>query len=480
MTKVLIVDDEQDMLILLKRIIAENFPCEINAINDPTQVARLLAKNRFDMVFTDLKMPVQDGIQVLQTVKEKYPDTVVVIITAYGTIDSAIEATRKGAFDYITKPFRKKSIVQTVEQAFKWQGLQRENVYLREKLEGASCYLAIIGNSLPMQRVFDQIRNVADTTATILITGESGTGKELAARAIHAQSSRKGEPFVTVNCSAVPESLIESELFGHMKGSFTGAFRDKKGLVEEADHGTLFLDEAGDLSLVTQVKLLRLLQEGEFKVVGDNRTRRVDIRFVSATNQNLEAKIKKGEFREDLYYRLNVINVHLPSLRERVDDIPLLAQHFLKKYSILNKKDVAKFSKDAMDYLIHRDWPGNIRELENVIERGVIMAGSDVMQLSELVSPRQGLGPVAAIPSGSTETIFVMPFKEAKDKLIEEFEVQYITKALTRHAGNVSRAAEESGLKRQYLHRLMREQNLDSRIFKKTISSKKESEPEER
>jgi len=287
------------------------------------------------------------------------------------------------------------------------------------------------------------------------------------ARAIHLHSLRKEKTFTPVDCSTIPESLIESELFGHLRGSFTGAHKDKKGLVEETNHGTLFLDEIGDLSLVMQVKLLRLLQEGEYKVVGDTRIRKTDIRFIAATNQNLLEKIRKGEFREDLYYRLNVINIQLPPLRHRKDDIPLLAQHFLHKYSVLNGKKVNGFSREAMSFLLRQEWPGNIRELENVIERGVILTSGETITDTDLSLPGQLPLTPSDLSLAPTEAIFSLPFKEAKDKLLEEFQSQYIARALDRNAGNVSHAAREVGLKRQYLHRLMKETRVDAKIYKK-------------
>jgi two-component system response regulator AtoC len=313
-----------------------------------------------------------------------------------------------------------------------------------------------------------QIDRVAKTSATVLITGESGTGKELVARAIHTHSPRRDKPFIPINCSTIPEPMIESELFGHLRGSFTGALRDKKGLVEEANHGTLFLDETGDLSLPMQVKLLRLLQEGEYKAVGANVIRKVDIRFIGATNQNLQEKIRNGEFREDLFYRLNVFNIHLTPLRERTEDIPLLCQHFLQKYCLLHGKRVSGFSGRVMAHLVSQEWPGNVRQLENTIERGVIMAAGEELRLSDILTMApEAQGPCGTSPFETGEAIFKLPFKEAKDRLIEEFETQYLTKVLARHSGNVSQAARESGVKRQYLHRLIRDNKLDSRSFKK-------------
>jgi len=473
--KILVIDDEKDMLVLLKRILSGKTPHLVEVTDDPLQVDELLEKNHYDIVMTDLKMPQRDGIQVLELVKEKNQDTAVIIMTAYGTIESAIEATRKGAFDYITKPFRKERILHIVEQAMKWQHLQKENTYLREQLEGQSLFPALIGTSSAMQRLHSQIDRVAKTSATVLITGESGTGKELVARAIHNHSLRKEKPFIPISCSTIPESIIESELFGHLRGSFTGALRDKKGLVEEAGQGTLFLDEIGDLSPVLQVKLLRLIQEGEYKAIGSNTIRKVDIRFITATHQNLPERIRNGEFREDLYYRINVINIHLPPLRERLEDIPLLAHNFLQKYNLLHNKKIEKLSREVTDHLMQRDWPGNVRELENVIERGVIMGLGNVLQVSDLTISAPAFCPYPP-PNGVTvaapnEEIFSLPFKEAKDKLIDEFQTQYISKVLAKHAGNVSQAARESGLKRQYLHRLMRDTNVDAKAYKKSETS---------
>ncbi|MHC1742497.1 MAG: sigma-54-dependent transcriptional regulator [Syntrophobacteraceae bacterium] len=469
--KILVIDDEKDMLLLLQRILSDKTSYQVTLTDDPTRVVDLLKESTFDVVFTDLKMPNINGIQVLEAVKAKDPGIAVILMTAYGTIESAIEATRKGATDYITKPFRKERILHVLEKALQWQGLQRENNYLREKLEGRSLFPTLIGSSAAMRLLQDQIDRVARTTATVLITGESGTGKELVAHAIHALSLRKDKPFVPINCSTIPETMIETELFGHLRGSFTGALRDKKGLIEEANQGTLFLDEIGDLSLTLQVKLLRLIQEGEYKVVGSNTLRKVDIRLIAATHQPLVEKIRKGEFREDLYYRLNVINIRLPPLRERRTDIPLLCRHFLQKYSVLHGKKVNGFSARAMDYLMKREWPGNVREIENTVERGVIMATDDAVDLPDVLGlerPVEGSSSDPSCPTLAADEIFTMPFKEAKDKLMEEFQAQYISKILAKHSGNVSQAAKESGIKRQYLHRLMRDTQVDSKSFKKT------------
>ncbi|MCE5335788.1 MAG: sigma-54 dependent transcriptional regulator [Desulfobacteraceae bacterium] len=472
MPAILAIDDEQDMLALLKRIISDKTSYHVGTLDDPLKLTDLLRVNTYDVVLTDLKMPGKSGIEVLEEVKRKSPQTAVVIMTAYGTIDSALDATRKGAFDYVTKPFRKERILRVIEQALSWQSLQQENKLLREELEAKTYFPTLIGTSQPMLAMQKQIEKVARTSATVLITGESGTGKELVARALHANSARSNRQFIPIDCSTIPESIIESELFGHAKGSFTGALRDKKGLVEEADGGTLFLDEIGDLNPAMQVKLLRLLQEGEFKVVGSNAIRKTDIRFIAATNQDLAAKISRGEFREDLFYRLNVINMQVPPLRERREDIPLLVTHFLDKYNSLHHKQIKKMSPDAMQYMLAGAWHGNVRELENLVERGVIMASGEILEIGDfgILSEPPGNTRLPNLGGREADDLFAMPFKEAKDIVLEQFQTEYIAKALTRNEGNVSQAARESGLKRQYLHRLMRETNLSSRTFKKNPS----------
>lgn len=470
MPAILVVDDEPDMLALLRRIISERTEYEVDLLQDPLKVSESLTRKNYDVVLTDLKMPGKNGIEVLQEVKAKSNQTAVIVMTAYGTIDSAIDATRKGAFDYITKPFRKERILHIVEQALGWQRLQNENILLRQKLEEKSGSPPMVGTSPAMRTLLKNLERVAKTSATVLITGESGTGKELVARAIHRGSLRAAQQFIPIDCSTIPETIIESELFGHVRGSFTGAIRDKKGLVEEANQGTLFLDEIGDLALAMQVKLLRLLQEGEYKAVGANVIRKVDIRFIAATNQNLGEMIKSGDFREDLFYRLNVFNIHIPPLRDRLEDIPLLAAHFLAKYTNQYGKDIRRISSEAMKILMSRNWPGNVRELENVIERGIILGTGPSLESMDLEMPSHTS---AEMPEGmpevieTSEELFSMPFKEAKDKLIERFQTEYISKVLSRNEGNVSQAARESGLKRQYLHRLMRETSIDSKSFKK-------------
>jgi DNA-binding NtrC family response regulator len=460
--RILIVDDEIDMLELLKRIIEDKTSYQVVITPDPLAVPQILEENIFDLVITDLRMPGQSGLELLQIIREKDDQIPIVILTAFGTIESAVEAMQKGAFSYITKPFKKEEILLTIDKAFNFQRLTKENISLRNQLEEKLKFPFLIGKSPLMEKVYQRIMQVARASATVLITGESGTGKELAAKTLHFHSQRKEKNFVAINCSAIPETLIESELFGHLKGSFTGAIRDKKGLVEEADRGTLFLDEIGDLNLVMQTKLLRLLQEGEYKPVGSSKTLIADIRFIAATNQDLMEKVGKKEFREDLFYRLNVIQIVLPPLRERKEDILILAQHFLEKYCRFNQKEIRGIASEALEVLIRRDWPGNIRELENVIERGVILSRTDTLHLSDLFPEDQPM----SFPFRIQENIFLSPFKEAKENILNNFHIEYIRRVLAKHGGNVSLAAKECGLKRPYLHRLMRDNDIKSKNYR--------------
>lgn len=462
-SRILIVDDERDMLALLRRIITEKTEHEVMTEHDPLKAIELINTEPFDLVITDLKMPNMDGIALLDEIKRIQPSSNVIIMTAYATIETAVEATRKGAFDYIAKPFRKERILLTISRALEWQALARENIALRRSLEQEKMLPTIVGSSPAMMSILDRIKHVAKSMATILIQGESGTGKELAAKAIHVYSDRRDKAFVIVNCTAIPEQIIESELFGHKKGAFTGAWKDKKGLVDEANQGTLFLDEIGELNTVMQAKLLRLLQEGEYKPVGGLNTKHADIRFVAATNHDLRQRIAEKKFREDLFYRLNVISFRLPELSERREDIPLLVHHFVEKYSKINNKKIRDVEPQAMSMLMARDWQGNVRQLENVVERGVILCRSAQIRLEDLATDITQTGPLPY----SNETIYRLPFREAKEAVIKTFHRQYIHAILQQNRGNISRAAEQAGLQRQYLHRIMKNEKIDAEVFKK-------------
>ena len=460
--RILIVDDEKDMLALLKRIISEETEHEVVTETDPVRALELFKEKPFDLVITDLKMPKMDGIKLLESIKKVSPDIAVVILTAFATIETAVEAIRKGAYDYITKPFRRERILLTVEKVMKWQEMVRENLSLRQALADKGSSPLMVGSTPVLKELLERVRQVAPTMATVLITGASGTGKELVARAIHQHSLRATRKFITVNCTAIPEQVIESELFGHLKGSFTGAWKDKRGLVEEANEGTLFLDEIGDLNPNMQTKLLRLLQEGEYKPVGSVNTRKADIRFIAATNHNLKTDISEKRFREDLYYRLNVIHIELPTLKERKQDIPLLSYHFLKKYAQVNQKDIQEISPEAMQALVSRDYPGNVRELENIIERGVIFCNTTTLTLRDLNLDAEG----ESLYPHLSEEIAQLSFKEAKDRMISLFHNQYIMSLLRQSGGNISKAADTAGIQRQYLHRLMKEAGIEADQFK--------------
>jgi DNA-binding NtrC family response regulator len=462
--KILVVDDEKDMLVLLSRYITEETDYQVKTQNDPVTALAVFKQELFDLVIMDLKMPKMGGLDLLRQIKKIRPDTSAIIMTAYATIETAVEAIQEGAYDYITKPFRRERILLTIDKALQWRRMIFENMALREELVQKDATRPLLGSSDAIKSIIQQIRQVAPTTATVLITGPSGTGKELAARAVHHFSLRKANPMITVNCTAISENVIESELFGHVKGAFTGAWKDKKGLVEEADGSTLFLDEIGDLGLSMQTKLLRLLQEGEYKPVGSTRTRQADIRFVAATNHDLEADIKNGTFREDLYYRLKVICLHMPGLDRRPDDIPLLARHFMKKYALLYQKNIAQISDTALKHLEAYTFSGNVRELENMIERGVIFCRTTALEPEDIFP---GAGVPADSPAGDiSEDILEMPFREAKEAALTLFYNQYIKNALTHSSGNISRAAEKAGIQRQYLHRLIKEAGLDAEGFK--------------
>jgi len=454
MSKVLVIDDEKDMLTLLKRIINGEAGHEVTTHSDPFKALAELQAGAFDLVLTDLKMPKMNGIQVLERAKAVHPDMPVVIMTAYGTIENAVDAIRKGAFDYITKPFRRERILITTDKALQWHDLLKENQRLRilaEKSEGSR---ELITNSPLMLKVIERIRQVGPTMGTVLITGASGTGKELAARAIHRHSLRREEKLITLNCAAMPPEIMESELFGHVKGAFTGAHKDTKGVVEEAHKGTLFLDEIGELNPRLQTRLLRLLQHGEYKPVGSSMTKTADLRFIAATNRNLAEAIRERRFREDLYYRLNVIRIELPGLKERSEDIPLLSYHFLAKYSRINKKEIRALSPEAIDALKHYNYTGNVRELENIIERGVIFCQGDELTLQDLCIENAG-GIGEYLPRNTD--VFSLPFKEAREAVLKRFYRAYIESQLEKSGGNVSQAAEASGIQRQYLHRLIKD-----------------------
>jgi len=400
---------------------------------------RLFEKDTFDAVITDITMPGMSGMEVLAKVRQRVPSIPVIVITAYGTIESAVEAMKRGAFDYITKPFNRDELRLTLEKAIKMRRLEKENVELRAEVTDRYCFESIIGSSEKMKEVLDLAGRVAASDASLLITGESGTGKELLAKGVHFNSRRANGPFVAVNCAAIPEALIESELFGHVKGSFTGAVRDKEGKFELADGGTLFLDEIGDLRIDLQAKILRALQEREVDRIGGGKPVSVDVRVIAATNKDIERAVKEGAFREDLYYRLNVITLFIPPLRERKEDIPVLAGHFLKKF---NTEADVRMDASALSVLMAYGWPGNVRELENVIERASVLKRGLLITREELPEKLKKEN------MGVEDIILNIPEQGIS---LEELEKKLIIKALEKHKGNQTRAAEFLGITRPTL-----------------------------
>jgi len=422
MPKILIVDDDPEILEIIAGVLKEG-GYVVDTASSGTGAIKHIDDEFYDLVVTDLKMPEVDGMMVLRHVVDRSPDTICIILTGYGTIDGAVEAIKTGAFDYITKPVKPGEILIVVEKALRYRYLERENILLRRQLRKKYRFENFVGDSEPIQKVFELIEKVSDTDSTVLITGESGTGKELIAKAIHYNSDRRDNPMVVINCGAIPEELLESELFGHEKGAFTGAHKSRIGRFELADGGTIFLDEIGDMSPNLQVKLLRVLQEQKFERVGSTRTIQTDIRIIAATNQDLIGAANNGTFREDLYYRLNVIPIEVPPLRERRSDILLLVDFFLKKFNEEKQKHTKGFTPETMDTLIQYDWPGNVRELENLVERVVILTNSDEIGLDDL--PESVREDVRAIESAET----TIP-KHGFDNAVEEYEKKLILKAL--------------------------------------------------
>jgi DNA-binding NtrC family response regulator len=413
-----------------------------------------IIKKNYDLIVSDLKMPKMTGLELFDAVKDASVDSTFIIITAFGTIPSAVDAVKKGIYDYIPKPFTPDEVRIPVRRALEKRRLERENVVLRSQLETRYSFQSIIGNSPEIRETFRIMRHAASSESNVLVTGESGTGKELVARAIHSNSVRARRKFVTVNCGAIPDGLIESELFGHVKGSFTGAVADKKGLVEEADKGTLFLDEIGELSPPLQVKLLRVLQEGDFTRIGDTQTRRVNVRVVAATNKDLKKAIVDKLFREDLYYRLNVIPIELPPLRRRQDDVPLLVNHFIEKHKARTpEKNITGIARDAMQALLSYHFPGNVRELENSIEYAIAFTAGPVIKRDDLpkyILEEKKLGHDA-------QKIPIMPLKDAKGR----FEKGLIIAALVESGGNISEAARLLNVHRQNLQQKIRLLGID-------------------
>jgi DNA-binding NtrC family response regulator len=449
---ILILDDDPDITESWMRVLAcMGYRCL--GTTNPQAALRLLESERPDLLLTDLRMPEIDGMEMLRRAREIDPQLPVVMLTGHASLESAVAAIKGGAFDYLSKSFSNDQLKIRVERALNKRRLELENLNLREQLRGSLGFENIVGTSSPLRQVLELVRKAARSDANILILGESGTGKELVARAIHANSTRAAQPFVTVDCASLPENLLESELFGYEKGAFTGAMATKRGLMETAQRGTLFLDELGELPLGLQVKLLRALQERQIRRVGGTRQVDVDIRIVSATNRDLRTLTSAGKFREDLYYRVNVIDIALPPLRERADDIELLATTFLRRYGRTDGVDFKGFDSQAMLALQVYGWPGNVRELQNVVERACALADSDQITLRDLPQHLRTPGSASERPAAAENGNLTL--KEAKDRWIGQLEATYLTNLLERQAGNVSQAARKAGVDRKTLHRLL-------------------------
>jgi len=448
METILIVDDEKNYLVILEALLApEGY--EIITEDNTVNALRLIREADLDLVITDMRMPGMNGMELLEEAKKIDPELPVIMMTAYGTIEKAVEAMKKRAYDYITKPFRNEELKLTVKKALEFYRLKKENRLLSDALSDRYKYGNIIGKSQPMLKIYEMIGKVAPSKASVMITGPSGTGKELIAKAIHYNSPRKNRPFISINCGALTETLLESELFGHERGAFTGAVAMKKGRFELADGGTLFLDEVGEMSPSLQVKLLRVLQEMEFERVGGTKTIKVDVRILAASNRRLKEDVDKGIFREDLFYRLNVVHIEVPPLKERVEDIPFLVAHFVEKFRSSNKKKI-ELAPEVWKALYTYPWPGNIRELENTIERAMVMSSDESITLKDLPD---------YVISQEEETIDldkIVPLNLALAKALDQIEERLISRAL-KHSNNVqSRAAEMLGITRHAMHYKMK------------------------
>lgn len=460
---ILIVDDQRDMLGFLERLLLSELNAEVHTATDASKALAIIADQPADVVVTDIRMPEMDGLELLKRIKKTNAEAIVIIMTAYGSIEKAVEALKLGAYDFITKPFDENHLLHTIKKALDHESLRRRTRDLEKKIHDKEMADHFVGCSAQITKLKETVRLVAKTDVTVLITGETGTGKELTARMIHAMSAKANGPLIMVNCPAIPENILESELFGYRKGAFTGATADRAGLFASAEGGSIVLDEIGDMSPALQTKLLRVLQEKELRPLGDDRTRKIDIRVIASTNQDLRDKISCGQFREDLYHRLNCVAVHTPALRETPDDIPLLANHFLTRYNTEFGSD-KRLSESAMRVLASRKWPGNVRELQNTIKRAIIFSTQQTISPEDLAYEPGNPESTASPCTSFTD----YEYKEAKMKTLEKFNIQYIKSLLLESEGNVSLAAKRAGLERQSLQYLMKKYSLSATGFRKS------------
>lgn len=455
--RILVVEDDPSMSFFLSEAMKKE-GYQVDAVASGEEAVERIAQDRFNLVILDLKLPSMDGMEVLTNIKVTNPEVAIIMITAHGSKDIAIEAIKKGAYDYFTKPFGINEMRVVVKRALERGYLQDELRQLKETVEKRRGFYNIVGNSKGMREVFDMAETVFENDITVLITGESGAGKELIAEAIHYNSPRRAKPFVKLNCVAIPETLLESELFGYERGAFTGATRQKLGKFEVANHGTLLLDEIGDMSLATQAKLLRVLQEREVERVGGVKSIKVDVRIIASTNQDLSQLVREKHFREDLYFRLNVLPIHIPPLRERSEDIPLLVDHFVSLSRTKFHKDIEGFSEDAMDLLINYSWPGNVRELENVVQRAIILAKEQIIQEWNLPPEIRRQRKEASLDMEKLETD--IPLNEKVEIIVAEVEKKLITQALDKVGWKREEAASLLGTSLKTLYNKMKKYGL--------------------
>lgn len=456
--RLLIVDDETDMIEGLKRILSYEFEtAEVTTVSNPLEALDLIRKEPFDFILLDILMPGMNGLDLLREMLKADQWLTVVMMTAYGSIETAVEAIKRGAYDFITKPLEQDVLFRTIRKGLERNRLLRENMNLQQRVCEKSAFQNFVGQSLPMRRLYETIQTVARTNYTVLVRGQSGSGKELIARAIHSLSPRRNRQLVSVNCPAIPEQLLESELFGHKKGAFTGAEADQRGLFDEASTSTLLLDEIGDIPVAVQTKLLRVLQEQEIKPLGVTRTHKIDVRIIASTNQDLEEKIRKGTFREDLFYRLNVVTIWSPSLGQIREDIPLLINHFTRLACCELGISLKRFSSKALEICMNRPWPGNVRELQNFVRRIVMFCPDSVIRPDDLTAMERPSADAVALPEAdSGESEQIEPYMEAKERVVKRFTLRYVSDLLDKTDGNITRAAELSGLRRTALQKIMR------------------------
>lgn len=464
--KVLIVDDELDLLVLLKKVVSKRLDCLIEIASSGTDALEKLTTFAPDVLLTDIKMPDMDGLELLGKTKDIDPTISTIIMTGYGTIEMAVQAIKNGAYDFFEKPFDNDLIVRAVERALERTRLVRENLHLQDRLNKDAPLDKLIGHTSQMIQTKDLLSRFAESDATVLIRGQSGTGKELAARMIHGLSKRYKQKMVAVNCPALPEQILESELFGYKKGAFTGADTDKDGLFIEADGSTILLDEIGDIPISIQTKLLRVLQEKEIQPLGQTKSFSVDVRVIASTNQNLEEKMRSGEFREDLFYRLNVMSITMPALNEISEDIPSLAAHFLSLFKHEYNKKALEFTPDSLQWLMDRHWQGNVRELQNVINRATLLSSGKTVSIEDL-DETSNIKELSTPPDLSHPKSYnKLSYNQAKKEFLSSFTTSYLSTALTKTYGNVTAAAKLSGIERQTFQRLMRQQQLLSIDFR--------------